>query len=81
MTGTFTWDRLCTAIFAPRIFKAMLDEAKALTLADAAPAIGSLLKVLGVFLLLGTGNILIIGMAFWMYKKHTAKMAEAEAAK
>jgi len=78
LAGTFIWDRLCIALFAPRIFKATLDEAKALTLADAMPAIQSLGKVLGVLMLLGTGNILLIGGGFWMYKKYQAQLAEAE---
>ena len=80
--GTFAWDRLCTALFAPNIFKAMMDEAKTTTLADALPALQSLGKVVGVLTLLGTGNILVIGAAFWLYKKHTAQQqqdAEARA--
>jgi hypothetical protein len=31
--GTFLWDRLCTYIWAPRIFQAMMDEAKRLMVA------------------------------------------------
>lgn len=45
IAGTFIWDRVCTAIFAPRIFKAMMDEAKQTTPADALPALISLGKV------------------------------------
>ena len=26
LVGTFVWDRVCTAVFAPEIFRAMLDE-------------------------------------------------------
>merc|ERR1719502_67138 len=69
LLGTFLWDRLCIAVFAPKIFRAMLDEAKSMTLADALPALQSLGKVFGVLFLLGTGNILVIGLAFFMYKR------------
>lgn len=72
LVGTFVWDRLCVALFAPKIFRAMVDEAKSMSLADALPALQSLGKVLGVLFLLGTGNIVIIGLAFFMYKKMTA---------
>jgi len=72
LLGTFLWDRLCVALFAPKIFRAMLDEAKSMSLADALPAVQSLGKVLGVMLLLGTGNIVIIGLAFFMYKRAQA---------
>ncbi|EOD40701.1 hypothetical protein EMIHUDRAFT_69586, partial [Emiliania huxleyi CCMP1516] len=78
--GTFVWDRLCVAIFAPPIFRAMLDEAKALTPADAMPAIMSLGKVLLVLAVLGSGNILIWGGAYYMYsqfKKARAQQAMA----
>ena len=69
--GTLLWDRLCTMLFAPRIFKAMLDEAKTTTAADLMPALQSLGKVVGVLLLLGTGNILFMIGAWWMYKKYS----------
>jgi len=81
--GTFIWDRLCTALFAPHIFKAMWDEAKTTTLADAMPALMSLGKVLGVLALLGTGNILYMIGAWFLYKKYTANQeaqAQAQAA-
>jgi len=70
LAGTFIWDRICTAVFAPRIFKAMMDEAKQTTPADALPALLSLGKVLGVMIILGTGNLLYAGLAYWMYKKY-----------
>jgi cation-transporting ATPase 13A1 len=72
IVGTFVWDRLCVALFAPRIFGAMLDEARNTTLADMMPAVMSLGKVLGVMVLLGSGNLLLMGMAFMAYKRLTA---------
>ena len=35
--GTFVWDRFCTMILAPRIFKAMVEEGMKTTLADVLP--------------------------------------------
>ena len=79
LAGTFIWDRLCTAVFAPQIFKAMLDEAKTTTLADCFPALQSLGKVVGVLVLLSQGNILVLGGAWWFYKKYQAQQASLQA--
>ena len=72
LVGTFIWDRVCTAVFAPDIFRAMLEEAKQTSLADAMPAVMSLGKVLGVLLLLGSGNLLVVILAWFAYKKMNA---------
>jgi cation-transporting ATPase 13A1 len=74
--GTFLWDRIVTMIFAPTIFKAMLDEARRTTIADVVPIFMTLLKVAGVVLVLGSGNILIMGgAAWWFYKRRQAANA------
>lgn len=65
--GSFLWDRLCTMIFAPRIFKAMLDEAGKTTLADFLPVVGTAFKIAAGLMILGTGNILVMGLAAWWY--------------
>ena len=72
LVGTFVWDRVCTAVFAPDIFRAMLEEARQTSLADALPAVVSLGKVVGVLMLLGSGNLLIVGLAWFAYKKMNA---------
>ena len=77
IAGTFIWDRLCTMIFAPRIFKAMMDEAKQTTLLDALPALYSLGKVLGVIVVLSTGNILFLIIGYFMYKRWKDQQAAA----
>ena len=74
--GTFAWDRLCTAVFAPRIFAAMLDEAKSTTPADLLPALLSLGKVVGGLAILGTGNLLWAGIAYWFYKKYQSQQEQ-----
>ena len=44
IAGTFLWDRLCVALFAPKIFRAMLDEVLSSKPTDALPALISLGK-------------------------------------
>lgn len=68
LAGTFLWDRLITMIFSPKIFKAMLDEAKATTVADLIPVIMTLVKVCVGFAVFASGNILLwlgVGWYFW----------------
>mmetsp|Transcript_26365 Transcript_26365/g.43010 ORF Transcript_26365/g.43010 Transcript_26365/m.43010 type:complete len:242 (-) Transcript_26365:59-784(-) len=72
LLGTFLWDRLCVLFFAPEIFKAMVDSAKRTTFKDdIVPVFVTVGKVLGVFVILGTGNILMAGLAYWMYRRHS----------
>lgn len=76
--GTLLWDRFCTWMFAPKVFAAMLDEAKKTTVQDLVPVFMTVLKVVGVVVILGTGNILLMGGAFWMWRK--SKQNDAAAA-
>jgi len=74
LVGTFMWDRLCVAIFAPDIFRAILSSAAKTTFKDnIVPIFISAGKVLVGLLLLGQGNLLVIGGAFWYYKKYMQK--------
>jgi cation-transporting ATPase 13A1 len=77
--GTFAWDRLCTAVFAPEIFGAMVAEARKTTIADIAPVFTTLFKVVGVVLVLGSGNLLLMGLAFWWWRNSGATAAAAAA--
>lgn len=55
--GTLLWDRLVTAIFAPKIFGAMMESARATTLLDFWPAVKTMLMIVvgvGVF---ASGNV------------------------
>jgi len=74
--GTFLWDRLCTKLFAPRIFTAMWDEAKTTSLVDLMPAFTSLAKVVGVLVVLSTGNLLILIGGWFAYKKYNEAQAK-----
>merc|ERR1711988_1025225 len=71
--GTFCWDRLCVFLFAPRIAKAMTSEAMKTQLSDLAPIGITLLKVVGGVVLLGTGNIMVAGLAFYWYRNYYNK--------
>lgn len=79
LVGTFIWDRLCVAFFAPEIFKAMVDSAKKTTFKnDVLPIFITAGKVLGVFAILGTGNLLMAGLAYWMYRRHTKEPEDSK---
>uniref|UniRef100_A0A7S0AQA0 Cation-transporting ATPase n=1 Tax=Pyrodinium bahamense TaxID=73915 RepID=A0A7S0AQA0_9DINO len=70
LAGTFMWDRLCVALFAPEIFRATLQSARQTTFrGDILPIFKTAGKVLAVFAVLGTGNLLIAGLAFFWYKR------------
>ena len=73
LVGTFLWDRLITMLFSPKIFKAMLDEAKATTVADLMPVLFTLVKVVVGFTVFASGNLLLwIGCAYFYYKRRGA---------
>lgn len=74
--GTFLWDRFCVMMFAPKIFKATLEEFKKLSWRDFVPIGTTLLKVAAVLIVLGTGNILFAGLAFWFYRSYSNKPTE-----
>ena len=67
--GTFVWDRLCTAIFAPEIFRVMVQQARDTRLKDLTPAFLSLAKVLGGLAILASGNLLMVGLVWFAYKR------------
>ena len=59
-------------LFAPKIFAAMMDEVYSTTLVDFTPPLMSLGKVVGVLAVLGSGNLLTAGIAYWVYRKFKA---------
>ena len=78
--GTFVWDRLCTAVFAPAVFKAMSDEARKTTLKDLFPVVQTAVMVVGGVFLLSSGNILLWGGAYYYYQYVWKKKPAAAAA-
>lgn len=67
--GTLAWDRLCTWIFAPKVFAAMMEEAKKTTLQDLVPVLMTAIKIVAGVAILGTGNVLLMGGAGWYWWK------------
>eukprot|EP00420_Gonyaulax_spinifera_P032852 CAMPEP_0197878702 /NCGR_PEP_ID=MMETSP1439-20131203/7008_1 /TAXON_ID=66791 /ORGANISM="Gonyaulax spinifera, Strain CCMP409" /LENGTH=83 /DNA_ID=CAMNT_0043498141 /DNA_START=8 /DNA_END=259 /DNA_ORIENTATION=+ len=70
LVGTFIWDRLCVALFAREIFGAMLQSARQSTFrGDVWPVFKTAGKVLAVFAILGTGNLIVFGLAVVWYRR------------
>jgi cation-transporting ATPase 13A1 len=79
LVGTFLWDRIVTAIFAPVIFKAMLDEARATTLKDCFPAFKTAGKIaLGLFVFTSGNPIVWIGAFMWWRRSRNAAAKKQE---
>lgn len=76
IAGTFLWDRLCLLVFAPRAFSAIVDEARRTTLLDLLPVLGTLAKVVVVVWVLATGNLLLAGAGWYLYRNYTNRVAQ-----
>ncbi|KAJ9454587.1 putative manganese-transporting ATPase PDR2 [Diplonema papillatum] len=69
VVGTFIWDRIATALFAPHIFKIMLEEAGQTRFSDFLPMLTTLGKALGGLILISTVNPLILfGFYYFVYR-------------
>jgi len=77
--GTFIWDRLVTALFAKKIFKAMTEQAFQTSFSDLLPVFGTLAKAVGFFGVMATGNPLVWFGAWWGYRKYQSSVQEQEA--
>jgi len=78
IVGTFIWDRIVLLIFANEIFMAMWREALKTSLMDCMPIFTSLLKVAVGIVVLGSGNPLVWGGAWYFNKRRVGMMAEWE---
>jgi len=78
IAGTFLWDRLCVFLFAPAVFKASMEEQQKVTIKDFYPIFTTVGKIAAVLLLLGSGNILLIGMAIYWYWNFTKAQQQKE---
>jgi hypothetical protein len=56
----------------------MPGEVSKVTFKDFLPILMTLAKVVVALVLLGTGNLLLIGGAFWAYRSYTAQQKEKE---
>ncbi len=71
--GTFCVDRICVLVFSREVGGAMLEEAAKTTPMDFLPVFSTLGKVIGGFILVGTGNPLVwIGCAYWWWRRRSA---------
>lgn len=76
IVGTLLWDRLCVRIWAPEVSKATWEEIMKTSFSDFLPILKTVgLIALGLFVL-GTGNILLAGAAFWFYRSYTNKLQQ-----
>jgi hypothetical protein len=66
-------------IFAPQVHSAILDEAKRTTLKDVQPVFFTFLKVVVGVYILSTGNLIIMGLAFYMYRRSQAEAVKISA--
>lgn len=79
LIGSFLWDRLMVAVFAPHIFKATIDEAKSVKFADFVPILKTVGYIAGGGLVLLAGNPILLGLGFLLwrnYKKSQEPAAE-----
>jgi len=79
LVGTFLWDRLVIALFAPDIFRAMVGEAKKTTFADLVPLLTTAAKVAGGLFVLANGNVLVLLGIAWYWNKNRKANAAKEA--
>lgn len=79
--GTLAWDRLCVFLFAPKVFSATVEELKKTKGSDFLPLLSTVVKIAGGLIILGTGNILLAGLAYWWYRQYQAKAANGGGAK
>merc|ERR1719502_229533 len=84
LLGSLLWDRLCVALFAPRIFAAQMRELASLSLGDFwgpnSPKYVLTAAVAGAWLYYTEGNIVLAGLAYFAYKKFIKDPREAAAA-
>ena len=77
LLGTLAWDRLCLAVFAPRVARAQLDEIAALSLADiwGPTSLRNLVIGLAVagWLYFLDGNVLVLPPAYYAYRKMSGR--------
>ncbi|CAK8999902.1 Endoplasmic reticulum transmembrane helix translocase (Complexed with DOR1 protein 1) (Endoplasmic reticulum P5A-ATPase) (Sensitivity to the P.farinosa killer toxin protein 1) [Durusdinium trenchii] len=81
IVGTFTWDRVVTAIFAPDVFGAMVEQAKLTTLKDVLPIFTTLFKVVLGLAIFATGNPIFWFGAYYAKGKYEAFIEERELAR
>ena len=73
LLGSLAWDRLCVAIFAPRIFAAQVAELASLRPSDfvseKTPQRAGTLALAAAWLYFTEGNLVFLGVAYFLYNK------------
>merc|ERR1712083_725792 len=80
LVGSFLWDRLMVFIFARHIFDATLQEAKSTKFSDVMPILQTVGYIVGGLLVLSTGNLIFLGIAYMMYRNYKKGQADKESA-
>jgi len=81
LLGSFIVDRLCVAIFSRDIFYAQMQQFALLRPQHLFTPLMTVLKILGGLWVLGSGNLLLAGLAYWQYRKYQqAQEQQAEEA-
>merc|ERR1719198_352478 len=84
LVGSLAWDRLCVAIFAPRIFAAQMHESASLKLSDFwgpnSPKYVGMAVAAAAWLYYTEGNVVLAGIAYFAYKKLIKNPQDAAAA-
>jgi len=71
LLGSFIVDRMCVAIFSKDIFVAQMEQILYLRPEHLMAPVMTVLKILGGLWVLGSGNLLLAGLAYWQYRKYT----------
>ena len=68
--ATLAWDRLCTWLFAPKVFGAMLVEVNSTRMVHILPVLRTAGMIIGGVALLASGNILLWIGAYMVYRQY-----------
>jgi len=76
LVGSFVWDRLCVAVFAPRVFASQVDEIRSLSISDfwgpnSSKHVGMAVAALA-WLYFTEGNMIMLAGGYWLYRKSKA---------
>jgi len=80
LLGSFIADRLCVAIFSRDIFYAQFQQLLLLRPQHLMQPMMTIGKILGVLWVLGSGNLLLAGLAYWQYRKWNQQQEQQQEA-
>jgi len=80
LVGSFIADRLCVAIFSRDIFYAQFQQLLLLRPQHLMQPMMTIGKILGVLWVLGSGNLLLAGLAYWQYRKWNQQQEQQQEA-